>query len=108
MAELTGSQVQRLLDSIAEFQQQVATATQARTVRDELILGITREAKLTLPQVTALTGLHHSQIRASIRRAAGPGTTNWDQPELDFEATTYLPPLRNSARLEQGQHIQQR
>lgn len=108
MAELTGSQVQRLLDSIAQFEQQVATATQARIVMDKVILDTAREAKLTLPELTALTGLHHSQIRASIRRAAGPGSTKYEQAELDFEPTTYLPPLRNSARLEQGHEIQQR
>jgi hypothetical protein len=54
------------------------------------LLTTAREARVGLRELSALTGLHPNSVRAGIQRAAGPMTTGFEQPELDFGSSEDL------------------
>ena len=73
MPEITDEQVHNLLTGTLEFLASAEAATQARDQLGHLFLDVARHAKARLRDLSAVTGLHHSTIRAMIQRAIGPG-----------------------------------
>jgi hypothetical protein len=73
VAEITPEQVRNLLTATTGWEQATQAATTARHILDHTLLDVAREAKLSLRDLVAVTGLHASTIRAGIRRAVGPG-----------------------------------
>ncbi|MDR2974999.1 MAG: hypothetical protein LBV00_09895 [Propionibacteriaceae bacterium] len=87
MAEITADQVHDLLTSTHEFIAAGEAATKARDTLGHLFLDIARQAKVGLRELSAVSGLHHSTIRAMLHRAIGPGLPDgWEQPELPILA----------------------
>ena len=87
MAEITPKQVHDLLTSTHEFLASAEAATKAREQLGHLFLDVARQAKAGLRDLSAVSGLHHTTIRAMIQRAIGPGLPDgWDQPELPIFA----------------------
>jgi hypothetical protein len=85
VAEITPQQVHELLTATRAFIETTDRATTARDTLGRTFLDVARQAKVGLKDLTAVTGLHPSTIRAAIRRAAGPGHPDrWEQPELGF------------------------
>jgi hypothetical protein len=100
MAEISPAQVHDLLTATQEFTHAADAAAQARDHLDRLFLDVARTAKVGLRELAAVTGLHHSAIRAAIRRAIGPSLGDgWEQPSLiDFlESIEPMRPLRHVA-----------
>lgn len=84
MAEISPEQVGRLLEATRTHEEAAAVAAAAREALDVTLLDVARQAKVGLRELAAVTGLHHSSIRAGIQRAAGGATIDFEQPELDF------------------------
>jgi hypothetical protein len=83
VAEITADQVHDLLTGTHEFLASAEAATKARDSLGHLFLDVARQAKVGLRELSAVSGLHHSTIRAMLHRAIGPGLPDgWDQPEL--------------------------
>jgi hypothetical protein len=99
MAEINQTQIHDLLTATQDFAHAADAAAQARDHLDHLFLDVARTAKVGLRELAAVTGLHHSAIRAAIRRAIGPSLGDgWEQPSLiDFlESVEPMRPLRHS------------
>lgn len=97
MDDITQEQVHDLLVGTHAFLTSAEAATKARDHLGHLFLDVARQAKVGLRDLSAVSGLHHSTVRAMIQRAIGPGTQDgWDQPELpifmDVAAGPVLPP----------------
>jgi hypothetical protein len=87
VAEITADQVHDLLTGTHEFLASAEAATKARDSLGHLFLDVARQAKVGLRELSAVSGLHHSTIRAMLHRAIGPGLPDgWDQPELPIFA----------------------
>ncbi len=87
MAEITPEQVHDLLTSTHDYLTSAEAAAQAKDHLGQLFLDVARQAKAGLRDLSAVSGLHHTTIRAMIQRAIGPGTPDgWDQPELPIWA----------------------
>jgi hypothetical protein len=87
VAEITADQVHDLLTSTHEFIAAGEAATKARDTLGHLFLDIARQAQVGLRELSAVSGLHHSTIRAMLHRAIGPGLPDgWEQPELPILA----------------------
>jgi hypothetical protein len=87
VAEITPEQVHDLLASTHEFLASNEAATKAREQLGHLFLDVARQAKTGLRDLSAISGLHASTIRAMIRRAIGPGLPDgFEQPELPIFA----------------------
>jgi hypothetical protein len=85
MSEITPAQVHDLLTATQEYITTADAANDARTRLDHILLDTARSARIGLKQLSVITGLHHSTIRAGIQRAAGPILPDgWEQIELDF------------------------
>jgi hypothetical protein len=85
VAEITPEQVHNLLTGTHEYLASAEAATKARDQLGHTLLNVVRQAKVSIKDLTAVTGLHPSTIRAAIRRAVGPGLPDgWEQPELEF------------------------
>jgi hypothetical protein len=100
MAEINPAQIHDLLTATQDFAHATDAAAQARDHLDHLFLDVARTAQVGLRELAAVTGLHHSAIRAAIRRAVGPGVRDgWEQPSLiDFmESLEPMRPLRHGA-----------
>jgi hypothetical protein len=94
MAEINQTQIHDLLTATQDFTHATDAATQARDHLDHLFLDVARTAKVGLRELATVTGLHHSTIRAAIRRAIGPGLPDgWEQPSL-MEFLESLEPMR--------------
>jgi hypothetical protein len=97
MAEISPAQIHDLLTATQDFIHAADAASQARDHLDHTFLDVARTAKVGLRELAAVTGLHHSAIRAAIHRAIGPGLPDgWEQPSLiEFmEAIEPMRPLR--------------
>ena len=87
MAEITAAQVHDLLIGTHEYLTTGETAAHARDDLGHLFLDVARQAKVGLRELSAISGLHHSTIRAMINHAAGPVLPDgWEQPELPIPA----------------------
>jgi hypothetical protein len=85
--EITQEQVRDLLTSTHEFLTSAEAATKASEQLGHLFLDVARKAKEGLRDLSAVSGLHHSTIRAMIQRAIGPGLPDgYEQLELPIYA----------------------
>lgn len=102
MADISPEQVRTLLRAVETSREADQVARAARDNLDLALLQTAREARVGLRELSALTGMHHSTIRAGIQRAAGPSTIDFEQPELDFgvEPTTAVATTPNTARID--------
>jgi hypothetical protein len=87
--EITPTQVHDLLTGTHEYMASSKQAGQARDRLGRLLLDTARQAKTSPRDLSAVTELHHSTVRALIARAAGHATPGgWTQPELAIRAKT--------------------
>ncbi|MDR0626699.1 MAG: hypothetical protein LBG11_05480 [Bifidobacteriaceae bacterium] len=94
MPEITPAQVHDLLTATQDVTHAVDAATQARDHLGHLFIDVSRTAKVGLRELAAVTGLHHSAIRAAIRRAIGPSLGDgWEQPSL-IDFLEFIEPMR--------------
>lgn len=102
MADINPEQVRALLRAVEASREADQVARAARDNLDLALLQTARGARVGLRELSALTGMHHSTIRAGIQRAAGPTTIDFEQPELDFggEAMTAAATTPNTARID--------
>ena len=85
MPDITSEQVHDLLTGTQEYLTSTERASQARDQLGHVLLEVFLVAKVGLRDLSAVSGLHHSKIRAMIQKAAGPSLPDgWDQPELPF------------------------
>jgi len=97
MAEITQTQVHDLLVGTHEFLTSAEAATKARDQLGHLFLDVARQAKVGLRDLSAVSGLHHSTVRAMIQRAIGPGLPDgFEQPELPIYADLAATPVSSS------------
>jgi hypothetical protein len=66
-----------------EFLTSAEAATKARDALGILFIDVARKSKIGLRDLSAVSGLHRSTVRAMIQRAIGPGLPDgFEQPEL--------------------------
>jgi hypothetical protein len=83
VAEITADQVRDLLTGTHEYLAAGQAAAKARESLGRLFLATARQAKVGLRELSAVSGLHHSTIRAMLQHAIGPRLPDgWEQPEL--------------------------
>jgi hypothetical protein len=95
VAKITADQVHDLLTGTHAY----IGAGQAAKARDRLgRLDTARQAKVGLRELSAVSGLQHSTVRAMLQHAIGPGPAGvWEQPMLVEVPDTVEPvrPIRN-------------
>jgi hypothetical protein len=93
VADITPSQVHDLLTATHAYVASNEHAVHARQHLGNLFLDVSRQAKVGLRELSVLSGLHHSTIRAMIQRAAGPGMPEgWEQLQLPVLETPVSAP----------------
>jgi hypothetical protein len=75
----------RLLGLAESYRQAQALAQDERDRLDTALLEVARRTRAGLGELGATVGLHPNAVRAALRRAAGPATVDFDQPELDLD-----------------------
>ncbi len=105
MAEITPEQVHDLLTSTHDYLTSAEAAAQAKDHLGQLFLDVARQAKAGLRDLSAISGLHHTTIRAMIHKAIGPAPPDgWDQPELPIWADLATGPEPELARTNRFRH----
>ena len=103
MPEITASQVHELLTGTHEFITSGKAAVEARNQLGGLFLDVARQAQVGLRDLAAVTGLHHSTIRAMIQRAIGPGLPDgWKQEELPIAKESDQKPATDLMTIKHG------
>jgi hypothetical protein len=106
VAEITADQVHDLLTSTHEYMAAGRAATRARDRLGHLFLDTARQAKVGLRELSAVSGLHHSTIRAMLQRAIGPGLPDgWDQPALPIMVEPAASPIPEHRHVAQGRPV---
>ena len=103
MAELSPENVTRLLEQVRRHREAQALADAERGVLDVALLDVAKQSRVGLRELAAVTGMHPNTIRASIQRAAGPATIDFEQPELDLMALSEPTTAERVAAPSQGQ-----
>ena len=88
MSQISPEQVRRLLVGAEEAEATATAAQAARDALDHTLLDVARSAKVGVSELAAVTGMHPNSVRASIRRAVGESSIEYDQLAFDFEALT--------------------